>query len=145
MVLTEWRPLSEPTIPDSPQGAGPEVPEREIDPATGSGVLWHAMMARKRPEESAPWNTFGAFKWTTVPTLDDLSTIIGMIAPFYCKVSNVSGKAIPDKFSAAQTPRECPGRAGKSWKEQEKQEVKLAFLKEVSQTPASILLTVAGW
>ena len=35
-------PLSEPTIPVSPQAAGPAVPEREIGPATGSGVLWHA-------------------------------------------------------------------------------------------------------
>lgn len=25
-----------------PTGGGPEVPEKEISPATGSGVLWHA-------------------------------------------------------------------------------------------------------
>ena len=35
-------PLSEPAIPVSPQAAGPAVPEREIGPGTGSGVLWHA-------------------------------------------------------------------------------------------------------
>lgn len=41
LAPTEWRPLAEPAIPVSPQG-GPEVPEKEISPATGSGVLWHA-------------------------------------------------------------------------------------------------------
>ena len=35
-------PQSEPAIPVSPQAAGPAVPEREIGPGTGSGVLWHA-------------------------------------------------------------------------------------------------------
>ena len=42
LVLTEWRPLSEPAIPGSPQAAGPAVPERKIGPETGSGVFWHA-------------------------------------------------------------------------------------------------------
>ena len=30
LALTEWRPLSEPAIPDAPQAAGPVVPETEI-------------------------------------------------------------------------------------------------------------------
>ena len=35
LAPTEWRPLSEPAIPDSPQAAGPAVPERDI----GAGVV----------------------------------------------------------------------------------------------------------
>ena len=42
LARTELRPLLELTIPVSPQVAGPAVPEREIGPGTGSGVLWHA-------------------------------------------------------------------------------------------------------
>ena len=42
LAPTGLRPLSEPAILVSPQAAGPAVPEREIGPGTGSGVLWHA-------------------------------------------------------------------------------------------------------
>ncbi len=54
--------------------------------------------------ESAPWNTAEAFRWITIPIIGGKSSGTRIFYPIDHNILAFTGKAVPEYFSAAQTP-----------------------------------------